>query len=86
MVKNLSAKQEMRVHFLDWHNPLEEEMATHSSVLTWEITWIEAPGRLQSTGSQGIIQLLKVGFSLSLESTKKPLKKISMTNSLNMGK
>ena len=54
MVKNLSAKQEMRVHFLDWHNPLEEEMATHSSVLTWEITWIEAPGRLQSTGSQGI--------------------------------
>ena len=29
-------------------------MATHSSVLTWEITWIEAPGRLQSTGSQGI--------------------------------
>ena len=54
VVKNLSAKQEMQVQFLDWDNPLEEEMATHSSVFTWEITWTEGPGRLQSPGSQRV--------------------------------
>ena len=42
----------MRVRSLDWEDVLEEEMATHSSVLAWRIPWTEEPGGLQSTGSQ----------------------------------
>ena len=38
--------------FLGWEDPLEKEMATHSSILAWEIPWTEEPGGLQSTGSQ----------------------------------
>ena len=44
MVKNLPAKQEMWVQSLGWDNPLEEEMATHSSILAWEIPWKEEQG------------------------------------------
>ena len=40
------------VEFLDWEDPLEKEMATHSSILAWEVPWTEEPGRLQSMGSQ----------------------------------
>ena len=54
VVKNPSAKQETRVQFLDWNNPLEEEMATHSSILVWEIPWAEEPGGLQSMGSHRV--------------------------------
>ena len=39
---------------LDWEDPLEEGMATHSGILTWRIPWTEEPGRLQSMGSQRI--------------------------------
>jgi len=46
-VKNLPAMQETRVWSLDWEDPLEEEMATHSSILAWEIPWTEKPGGLQ---------------------------------------
>ena len=52
-VKNLPAMQgvqETRVWSLGWEDPLEEEMATHSSILAWEIPGIEEPGGLQSTG------------------------------------
>ena len=52
LVKNLSAMQETRVQFQDWEDPLEKEMATHSSILVWRILWTEEPGRLQSMGSQ----------------------------------
>ena len=55
MVKNLAARQEMQdmwVLSLSQEDPLEEEMATHSSILAWEIPWTEEPGRLQSLGSQ----------------------------------
>ena len=52
MVKNLPAKQESRVRSLGREDPLEEEMATHSSVLAWEIPWTDEPGGLQSMGSQ----------------------------------
>ena len=52
MVKNLPAMQETWVQFLGREDPLEEEMATHSSVLAWEIPWTEDSGRLQSMGSQ----------------------------------
>jgi len=44
----------MRVPSLGQEDPLEEEMATHSSVLAWRILWTEEPGGLQSTGSQGL--------------------------------
>ena len=44
----------MQVWSLGWEDPLEEEMATHSSILAWEIPWTEQPGRLQSKGSQRV--------------------------------
>ena len=53
-VKNLLAVQETWVQSLDWEDPLEEGMATHSSILTWEIPWTEEPGGLQSVGSQRV--------------------------------
>ena len=56
-VKNLPAMQEMQgmpVHSLGWDDPLEKEMATHSSILAWEIPWTEEPGGLQSMGSQRV--------------------------------
>ena len=52
MVKNPPAMQETRVQSLGWEDPLEKEMATHSSILAWRIPWTEEPGRLQSMGSQ----------------------------------
>ena len=48
MVKNLAATQETRVRSLGWEDPLETGMATHSSMLAWEIPWTEEPGGLQS--------------------------------------
>ena len=45
---------EMRVWFLDWDDPLEEDMATHSSILAGKIPWTKEPGRLQSMGSQRV--------------------------------
>ena len=53
-VKHLPAVQETWVQSLDWEDPLEKEMATHSSTLAWKIPWIEEPGRLQSMGSQRV--------------------------------
>ena len=47
-VKSLPAMQETRVRFLGREDPLEKEMATHSSILAWRILWTEEPGRLQS--------------------------------------
>ena len=44
VVKNLPAMQEIWVQFPGWEHPLEEEMATHSSILAWEVTWTEEPG------------------------------------------
>ena len=56
---SLSTMQEMWVQSLHWKDPLEKEMATHSSILDWEIPWIEESGGLQSTGLQ------KVGYDLA---------------------
>ena len=44
--------QETWVQYLDWEDPLEKEMATHSSIVAWEIPWTEKPGGLQSMGLQ----------------------------------
>ena len=52
-IKNPPAMPEtqgMRVRSLGWEDPLEEGMATHSSILVWRIPWTEQPGRLQSMG------------------------------------
>ena len=57
MVKNLPAMQETRVQSLGQEDPLKEEMATHSSVLAWEIPWTEEPGGLQPMGLQSRTQL-----------------------------
>ena len=48
LVKNPPAVQETQIRFLGWENPLEKDMATHSSILVWEIPWTEEHGGLQS--------------------------------------
>ena len=53
-VKRLSAVQETQVRSLGQEDPLEKEMATHSSTIAWKIPWMEDPGRLQSMESQGL--------------------------------
>ena len=54
MVKNLPAMLETRVQSLGQEDPLEKELATHSSILAWRIPWTEEPGRLQFMGSQRV--------------------------------
>ena len=54
MVKHLPTMREIWVQSLDREDPLEKEMATHSSTLTWKIPWMVEPGRLQSIGSQRV--------------------------------
>ena len=54
MIKNLPAMQETEVQSLGWEDPLEEGMATHSSILAWRILWTEEPGKLQSVESQRV--------------------------------
>ena len=54
MVKRLSAMQETQVRSLGWEDPLEKEMASHSSILAWKIPWMAEPGRLLSMGSQRV--------------------------------
>ena len=54
MVKCLSTMRETQVPSLGWEDPLEKEMATHSSTLAWIIPWTEEHGRLQSMGSQRV--------------------------------
>jgi len=56
MVQSLPALPETWVRFLGQEDPLEKEMATHSSILAWRIPWTEEPGGLQSTGSQRVRQ------------------------------
>jgi len=51
MIKNLPTIRETQVRSLGWEDPLEKELATHSSILAWRITWTEEPGGLESMGS-----------------------------------
>ena len=55
-VKRLLAMRETQLPSLDQEDPLEKEMATHSSTLAWKIPWMEEPGRLQSMGSLRVRQ------------------------------
>ena len=52
--------QENQVQSLDWEDPLEKEMATHFSILAWEISWREEPGGLWSMGSHAVGQGLAI--------------------------
>ena len=54
MVRCLPAMRETQVRSLGQEDPLEKEMATHSSMLAWKISWTERPFRLQSMGSQRV--------------------------------
>ena len=56
MVKNVPAMQQMQVQFLGREDLLQKEMATHSSILAWEIPWTEEPGGPQSTGPLSVGQ------------------------------
>ena len=68
MVKRLSAVQETRVRSLGREDPLEKEMAAHSSTLAWKIPWTEEPGRLQTMGWQRVRHDWATSLSLSLSS------------------
>ena len=65
MVKRLSTMWETRVQSLGWEDPLEKEMAIHSSTIAWKIPWTEEPGRLQSMGSQRVGHDWATSLSLS---------------------
>ena len=78
MVKCLPTMWETQVRSLHWEDPLEKEMASHSSTLAWKIPWREEPGRLRSTGSQRVrydwvTALLHIrGLCLPLFEVQKP--------------
>ena len=65
IAKHLSAMQETWVRSLGWEDPLEKEMAAHSSTLAWEIPWMEEPDRLQSMGSQRVCISQRAGSLLA---------------------
>ena len=54
MVKNMPASWDTWIQSLDWKDPLEKGMATHSNILAWRTPWIEEPGGLQTMGSQRV--------------------------------
>ena len=64
-LKRLPAMQETWVRSLGWEDPLEKEMATHSSIPAWRIPWMEEPGGLQSTGSQRVRHDWVISLSFS---------------------
>ena len=70
-VKHLSTRWETWVRALGWEDPLEKEMAIHSSTIAWKIPWTEEPGRLQSMGSQTVRHNLATSLSLSLYVSKR---------------
>ena len=71
-VKNPPAMQQTRVQLLGWEDPLEEEMASHSSILAWKIPWTDEPGRLQSMRLQesDMAERLNHHRQLSVHTTK----------------
>ena len=56
--------RETWVRSLNWEDPLEKDMGTHSSILAWRIPWTEEPGRLQSMGSQESDTVLSIYTSI----------------------
>ena len=79
-LKCLPAMRETGVQSLGWEDPLEKEMATHSSILAWKIPWMEEPGRLQSTGSQRVGHTERLHFHfLSLPYLRPPSPQLHQT-------
>ena len=62
-VKRLPAMKEAWVRFLGWEDPLEKEMAIHSSTLAWKIPWTEEPDRLQSMGCKELDMTERLHFT-----------------------
>ena len=77
MVKNLPALYETRVRSLGWEDPLEEGMATHSSILAWRIPWTEEHGGLQSIKSQRVDLANTFTFTCRFLNLKKKKKSVS---------
>ena len=83
MLKRLPAMQEIWVRSLGWEDPLEKEMATHSSILAWRIPCKGEPGRLQSMASQSRTLLSDFTFTIKnisnikLEVTRHPFSSVS---------
>ena len=78
MVKRLPTLQETRVRSLSQEEPLEKEMATHSSTLAWRIPWTDEPGGLQSMGLQ------RVGHDWATSQRYLPKGRISCTHSQSL--
>ena len=72
-VKHLSAVRETWVRSLGWEDPLQKEMATHSSTLAWKIPWMEEPGRLQSMGSLSWTRLNDLTFIFHFHALEKEM-------------
>ena len=70
-IKRLSTMWETQVRALGWEDPLENEMAIHSSTIAWKIPWTEEPGRLQSMGLQRFGHDRATSLSLSFQSAYK---------------
>ena len=81
MVKNLPAMQKTWVQSLRQKDPLEKEMATHSSILAWRIPWTKKPGGLQSMGSQSQTRLSYYHFHFQRDVQKNVLQNVK--NSLH---
>ena len=82
MVKHLPAMQETQVRFLGREDPLEKEMAIHSSTLAWKIPWTEEPDRLQSMGSRRVGHDWATSLSFTWWSLHLPPLPSSSTSSL----
>ena len=65
MIKHLPTMQETQVRSMGWKDPLEKEMANHSSILAWKSSWTEELGKLQSMGSQRAGHAERLTLSLS---------------------
>ena len=79
MVKRLSTMQETWVWALGWEDPLEKEMAIHSSTIAWKIPWTEEPGRLQFMGSQRVRHDWATSLSKCLGKTLIPFSLVSFS-------
>ena len=85
-VKNLPVMQETQVQSLDWEDPLEKGMATHSSIPAWRTSWTEEPSRLQSTGLQRVVHDWVTSSTLSCtdEAGSGTLKKLQECANINL--
>ena len=78
MVKNLPAMWETWLRSLGWEDPLEKEMATHSSILAWEIPWTEEPGGLQFMGSKKSQRQLR--DQTTIKEQRRPWSKVNLSS------